>query len=86
MKTLIILAAFLLALSSCTKEMPIPDSDPTYTPAYDPGDDTPPDYDPGDDGSDDGSNDDGSDDGSGSCNYNSHAKPHLAARHGFGLP
>ena len=68
MKTLIILAAFLLALSSCTKEMPIPDSDPTYTPTYDPGDDTPPDYDPGDDGSDDGS---------GSCNYNSHAKPHL---------
>ena len=57
MKTLIILSAFLLVLSSCTKDMPVPDGypDPTYVPdpypdpdpAPDPGDDDPGDDDPG---------------------------------------
>ena len=58
MKTLVILSAFLLALSSCIKEIPvpdpdpdpvyIPDPDPVYTPDDpDPDPDTPPD--PGDD-------------------------------------
>jgi len=41
MKTLIMLSAFLLALSSCTKEMPDPDPDP----APDPGDGDPDDGD-----------------------------------------
>ncbi len=38
MKTLIILSAFLLALSSCSKELPSPDPDPNsvYTPDPDP--------------------------------------------------
>jgi hypothetical protein len=51
MKTLIILSAFLLALSSCNKDMPVPDPDPdqVYTP--DPGQD--PDSDPGQDPDDD---------------------------------
>jgi hypothetical protein len=47
MKTLIILSAFLLALSSCTKEMPVPDPDPdpeqVYTPDPDPDPDPAPD-------------------------------------------
>jgi hypothetical protein len=62
MKTLIILSAFLLALSSCTKDMPVPDSypDPVYSP--DPYPDPDPAPDPGDD-------DSGDDDGS--C-YNNH--------------
>jgi hypothetical protein len=58
MKTLIILSAILLALSSCTKDMPVPDPgpDPVYIPsdpivdpdpAPDPGDDDPGDDDPG---------------------------------------
>jgi hypothetical protein len=59
MKTLIILSAFLLVLSSCTKECPVPDSgsDPVYTPDPDPDPVPPPD--PGDD-----------DDPS--CGYNNH--------------
>jgi hypothetical protein len=61
MKTLIILSAFLLALSSCTKEMPVPDPDPVYTP--DPGPDPDPAPDPGDD--------DPGDDDPPSC-YNNH--------------
>jgi hypothetical protein len=56
MKTLIILSAFLLALSSCTKEMPVPDPDPdpeqVYTPDPDPDPDPAPD--PGNDDPDDG--------------------------------
>jgi hypothetical protein len=58
MKTLIILSAFLLVLSSCNKEMPVPDSgsgsDQVYT--SDPGQGSNDDQgqDP-DDGSDDGS-------------------------------
>jgi hypothetical protein len=53
MKTLIILSAFLLALSSCTKEMPVPDpdTDQVYTPDPDPDPDPAPD--PGDDDPDD---------------------------------
>ena len=49
MKTLILLSAFRLALSSCTKEMPVPDPDPdpAYIPDPDPDPDPPPD--PGDD-------------------------------------
>ena len=60
MKTLIILSAFLLALSACNKEMPVPDPDPTYIPdpysdpdPYadpDPEPDPDPASDPGDDG------------------------------------
>ncbi len=51
MKTLIILSAFLLALSSCTKEMPCPDpdSDPAYIPDSDPAPDPPSDPDDDDD-------------------------------------
>jgi len=51
MKTLIILSAFLLALSSCTKEYPVPDPDPVYSPDPDPYPDPDPDPspDPGDD-------------------------------------
>jgi hypothetical protein len=64
MKTLIILSAFLLVLSSCNKDMPVPDNgtDQVYTsdPGQDPGDDQGQDQDPNDDGSDDG-------DGSTSC-------------------
>jgi hypothetical protein len=57
MKTLIILSAFLLVLSSCNKECPVPDPDPDpvyspdpdpdpdpYDPPPDPGDDDPPPY------------------------------------------
>jgi hypothetical protein len=51
MKTLIILSAFVLALSSCTKQCPVPDPDPDPYPVYypdpDPAPDPPPD--PGDD-------------------------------------
>ena len=49
MKTLIILSAFLLTLSSCVKECPVPDPDPdpAYIPDPDPDPDPPPD--PGDD-------------------------------------
>jgi hypothetical protein len=57
MKTLIILSAFLLVLSSCNKEMPVPDPDPdqVYTPdptpcpTPDPDDPDDPAPDPGDD-------------------------------------
>ena len=62
MKTLIILSAFLLVLSSCNKTCPIPDdgsgagSDPVYTPDPDPDPVTPPD-DPGDDDGDDDDSD-----------------------------
>jgi hypothetical protein len=54
MKTLIILSAFLLVLSSCNKECPVPDdgsgSDPVYTTDPDPDPDpVPPPDDPGDD-------------------------------------
>jgi hypothetical protein len=65
MKTLIILSAFLLALSSCTKEMPVPcpDPDPFYTPDPDPYSDPYPDPDP--------SPDPGDDDPPPSC-YNNH--------------
>ena len=69
MKTLIILSAFLLVLSSCNKEMPVPDSgsgsDQVYTsdPGQDAGDDQSQDPSDGsDDGSDDGSSN-GSDNG-----------------------
>jgi hypothetical protein len=62
MKTLIMLSALLLALSSCNKDIPVPDSgtDQVYT--SDPGQDSDGDQgqDPGDDDSDDG-------DPSGSC-------------------
>ena len=58
MKTLIILSAFLLVLSSCNKDMPVPDNgtDQVYTsdPGQDAGDDQDQGQDPGD-GSDDGS-------------------------------
>jgi hypothetical protein len=62
MKTLIILSAFLLILSSCNKDMPVPDSgtDQSYT--SDPGQDS--DGDQGQD-PDDGDPDDG--DPSSSC-------------------
>ena len=60
MKTLIILSAFLLALSSCNKDMPVPDPDPDQV-YSDPGQD--PDSDPVQDPDDDP--DDG--DPSGSC-------------------
>jgi len=48
MKTLIILSALLLVLSSCTKECPIPDPepDPTYIPDPDPEPDPDPDPEP----------------------------------------
>ena len=55
MKTLIILSAFLLVLSSCNKECPVPDPDPTYIPdpdqdySNDPDPDPDPAPDPGDD-------------------------------------
>ncbi len=51
MKTLIILSAILLALSSCTKDMPVPDPDPDPDPVYtpDPTPDPDPIPDPGDD-------------------------------------
>jgi hypothetical protein len=56
MKTLIVISAFLLVLSSCNKDMPVPDSgtDQVYT--TDPGQDSDgdQDQDPADDGSDDG--------------------------------
>jgi hypothetical protein len=61
MKTLIILSAFLLALSSCNKDVPVPDPDPDQVYTSDPGQD--PDSDPGQDPDDDP--DDG--DPSGSC-------------------
>lgn len=72
MKKLTILFAVLLVLSSCTKEMPVPDSDAGYGNGYscpgtsdpsDPGQD--PNYDPGYNSGDDpgyDSGDDGSDD------------------------
>jgi hypothetical protein len=57
MKTLIILSAFLLALSSCTKGMPVPDPAPdpdqVYTPDPDPDPDPDPAPDPGNDDPDD---------------------------------
>jgi hypothetical protein len=58
MKTLIILSAFLLVLSSCNKEMPVPDSgtDQVYTSDPGQGSDDDQGQDP-DDGSDDGSDD-----------------------------
>ena len=78
MKTLIILSAFLLALSSCSKDLPCPapdtasvyipdpgsDSDPVYTPDPTPDPAPDPSTDPGDDNS-------GDDDPSCSC-YSSH--------------
>jgi hypothetical protein len=58
MKTLIMLSAFLLVLSSCNKDMPVPDSDTdqvyTTDPGQDAGDDQDQGQDPNDDGSDDG--------------------------------
>jgi hypothetical protein len=58
MKTLIILSAFLLVLSSCNKDVPVPDNgtDQVYTsdPDQDSGDDQDQGQDPNDDGSDDG--------------------------------
>ena len=64
MKTLIILSAFLLVLSSCTKEMPVPDpnSDSTYIPDPDPGYDSDPTYDPDPDPDPDPAPDPGDDD------------------------
>ncbi len=55
MKTLLLFSAFLLALSSCTKEMPVPDPDPDPDPVYisDPDPDPDPQPDPGDDNDDD---------------------------------
>jgi hypothetical protein len=63
MKTLIMLSAFLLVLSSCNKDIPVPDSgtDQVYT--SDPGQDS--DGDQGQDPDDDDDPDDG--DPSGSC-------------------
>jgi hypothetical protein len=101
MKSLFLLSAFLLALSACNKEMPVPDPDPTFFPYYDPGDDYPPDYDPGDDtppsydpGDDtppsyDPGDDDGSGDGSGDdgSDYSSRVR-HKAAptvKHSVGV-
>jgi hypothetical protein len=73
MKTLIILSAFLLALSSCTKEMPVPDPDPYPDPVYisdpDPAADTPPDSNDDDESDNDDDSDD--DDPSPYC-YNDH--------------
>jgi hypothetical protein len=67
MKTLIILSAFLLVLSSCTKEMPVPDPDPdpAYVPDPYPYSDPDPDPDP------DPAPDPGDDDDPPTC-YNSH--------------
>ena len=76
MRTLIILSAFLLALSSCSKELPCPNSDTTsvYTPDPDPDPDPvySPDPDPDPNPAPDPGNDDpGNDDPSYSC-YTSH--------------
>jgi hypothetical protein len=57
MKTLILLSAFLLALSSCTKEMPVPDPSPDPDQVYTPDPDPEPDPAP-DPGNDDPGNDD----------------------------
>jgi hypothetical protein len=51
MKTLIILSAFLLVLSSCNKDVPVPDPDPDQVYTSDPGQD--PDSDPSQDPDDD---------------------------------
>lgn len=64
MKTLIILSAFLLVLSSCTKEIPVPDPAPDPDPAS-----YIPDPNPAPDPPSDPDNDD--DDPSSSC-YNDH--------------
>ncbi|HEY4287449.1 MAG TPA: hypothetical protein VGN00_10170 [Puia sp.] len=82
MKTLIILSAFLLVLSSCTKECPVPDPDcdSTYIPDPDPGYDSDPGYDDPDPDPDYDDSDpdydpapDPGDDGSSTCGYNIHA-------------
>jgi hypothetical protein len=65
MKTLIILSAFLLVLSSCTKECPVPDTDPDPVYSTDPGSDSDTPADPGDD-------DPGYDDPPSSC-FNDHS-------------
>ena len=78
MKTLIILSAFLLVLSSCNKDMPVPDNnddtDQVYTsdPGQDPGDDQ-------DQDQDQDPNDDGSDDGDGSTSSSAIHAVHMAA-------
>jgi hypothetical protein len=67
MKMLIVLSALLLALSSCTKNMPAPypapDFDPVYVSDPDPTPDTPPDDNDGNDNGDDNGNDNGDDNG-----------------------
>jgi hypothetical protein len=74
MKPLIIFSAFLLALSSCAKQMPCPDpvpgtdSDPVYIPSPDPDPDPDPVTDPAPDPGDDSGDDD-----PGSCSNNTHA-------------
>ena len=69
MKTLIILSAFLLVLSSCNKECPVPDPnpDPTYSTDASPDMGWPPDS--GDDDSGDG---DSGDDDPSSSRFNNH--------------
>ncbi len=72
MKTLIILSAFLLVLSSCNKECPVPDpSDSTYIPDPDQGYDSDPNYDPDSDPDDDPAPDPGDGD-SDPCRYGTH--------------
>ena len=58
MKTLIILSAFLLVLSSCNKECPVPDPDPTYIPDPDQDYSNDPDPDPNPDPAPDPGDDD----------------------------
>jgi hypothetical protein len=76
MKPLIILSAFLLALSSCNKDMPVPDNSTDQVYTSDPGQDAADDQDQ-DQGQD--PNDDGSDDGDGSTTGSSVHTLHMAA-------
>ena len=71
MKTLIILSAFLLALSSCVKEMPFPDPDPDPTYIPDPYSDPDPYADPDPEPDPDPAPDPGDDDPPPTC-YNTH--------------
>ena len=71
MKTLIILSAFLLTLSSCVKECPVPDPDPDPTYIPDPDPDPDPYDDPDPEPDPDPAPDPGYDDPPPSC-YNNH--------------
>ena len=81
MKTLIILAAVLLAFSSCSKEIPVPDPCPDPYPIYFPDPDPAPDPAPDDpsDPSDPG-NDDPGDGDPGSCITRNHPVSTITGR------